>query len=130
MLETRWDKGFDKLELEEQQAIALYWLEAETMNGGLNQFFHNSSGDLAPLALAGLKQLNCMQTYTVLHDLMLQIFGEHYPTAQDDRFAFLEAIEAKLGPDYDRNATNFIQDLHEDFMPLVINGLQKLYANQ
>jgi Domain of unknown function (DUF4375) len=62
MLETRWAKGFDALEKEEQEALAVFWLQAETMNGGLDQFFHNSSGDMAPLALSALKRLNCQQT--------------------------------------------------------------------
>lgn len=97
---------------EEQEAIALYWLEAETLNGGLDQFFHNSSGDLAPLALAGLKRINCMRTFNILSDLMRLLFGENYPIVREDQFDFLTQIEAKLGLDYDRIATNFIQDLH------------------
>ena len=115
---------------EEQEAIALYWLEAETLNGGLDQFFHNSSGDLAPLALAGLKRLNCMQTFNILSDLMRLIFGENYPIVREDRFDFLTQIEAKFGLDYDRIATNFIQDLHEDFMPLAVKNLETIYASK
>jgi Domain of unknown function (DUF4375) len=129
MLETRWDKGFDALEPEEQEVLALYWLEAETMNGGLDQFFWNSSGDLAPLALAGLKRLNCIQTYTVLSDLMMLVFGENYPIKREGRFPFLEKIEAKLGPEYDRKATNYIQDLSEDFLPMAVKSLEKRYAS-
>jgi Domain of unknown function (DUF4375) len=129
MLETRWEKGFDALEPEEKEVLALYWLEAETMNGGLDQFFWNSSGDLAPLAFAGLRRLNCMQTYTVLSDLMMLVFGENYPIVREDRFPFLEKIEAKLGTEYDRKATNFIQDLSEDFLPMAVKSLEKRYAS-
>lgn len=130
MLETRWEKGFEHLEPEEQEVIALYWLEAECMNGGLDQFFHNTSGDLAPLALAGLKRLNCMQTYTILNDLILQVFRNNYPIEREARFAFLEKNVAKYGADYARLATNFIQDLAEDFLPLAIISLEKRYASQ
>ncbi len=126
-LEAHWNEGFDYLMPLEQEVLALYWLEAETMNGGLDQYFHNSSGDWAPLALTGLKRLNCMQTYAVLNDLMLLIFGENYPIEHDVRFPYLEKIEAKLGPDYDRKATIFIQDLTEDFMSLAVKSLEKLY---
>lgn len=126
-LEAHWNEGFDQLMPLEQEVLALYWLEAETMNGGLDQYFHNSSGDWAPLALAGLRRLNCMQTYAVLSDIMNLVFSGNYPIEREERFPFLERIEAKLGPDYDRNATNFIQDLSEDFMPLAINSLEKLY---
>jgi Domain of unknown function (DUF4375) len=129
MLETRWDKGFDALEPEEQEVLALYWLEAETMNGGLDQFFHNSSGDLALLALAGLKRLNCMQTHQVLSDIMTLVFGENYPIDRDERFPFLEEIIAKLGPDYERDATNFITDLPEEFLELAVKSLEKRYTS-
>lgn len=128
-LESRWDNSFANLSPVEQEAIALYWLEAETMNGGLDQFFNNSAGDLAPLALAGLKRHNCMATYKVLSDLMTLVFGENYPTVREDRFSHLQKIEAKLGPDYDRKATNFIQDLTEDFMPQAVKNLEALYVN-
>ena len=129
MLETRWDKGFENLETEEQEVLALYWLQAETMNGGLDQFFHNSSGDLAPLALAGLQRLNCTQTYSVLNDLITLVFGKNYPIIREDRFTFLEKIEAELGPDYDRVATNFIQDLSENFLELAVANLEKRYVS-
>ena len=49
VLERRWEAGFDELWPEEQQALALWWLISETMNGGLDQFFWNSSGDQALL---------------------------------------------------------------------------------
>jgi Domain of unknown function (DUF4375) len=129
-LEARWDKGFEQLLPQEQEAIALWWLEAETMNGGLDQFFHNSAGDMALLALAGLKRLNCMATYSVLNDIMILVFGDNYPVEREQRFPYLAEIEAKLGPDYDRLATNFIQDLSEDFVSLAIENLEKLYANK
>ena len=99
------------------------------MNGGLDQFFHNSSGDLAPLALAGLKRLNCLQTYAMLSGLMKLVFGENYPTAREERLNFLTHIDHKFEPDYDKIATNFIQDLHEDFLPQAVNTFEKLYAN-
>jgi hypothetical protein len=129
MLETRWAKGFDALKKEEQEALALFWLQAETMNGGLDQFFHNSSGDMAPLALSALQRLNCQQTFEVLRGIMTLVFGETYPTEHEERFPFLAEIESKLGPDYDRVATNFVQDLKEDFLPMAVQSLEKLYAS-
>ncbi len=61
-------------------------------------------------------------------DIMLLVFGKTYPKEREDRFTFLTQIEAKLGPDYDRVATNFIQDAHEDFVSAAINNLEKPYA--
>ena len=73
-LEQRWEQGFEQLSLAEQQAIALWWLEAETMNGTLNQFFWNSSGDLALIARDGLVRLQQPITLKAL-DSALAYFG-------------------------------------------------------
>ena len=51
-------RSFDTLLAQEQEAIALWWLEAETMNGRLDQYFWNSAGDQALIALRGLHSLH------------------------------------------------------------------------
>ncbi|MEQ9488551.1 MAG: DUF4375 domain-containing protein, partial [Alphaproteobacteria bacterium] len=62
-LESRWrDIGFDGLDPVEREAIALYWLEAEVMNGGFEQYFSNSSGDSVAEAIRGLGRLSCTAT--------------------------------------------------------------------
>jgi hypothetical protein len=129
MLETRWDKGFAQLEPEEQEVLALYWLETETMNGSLEQFFWNSSGDLAPLALAGLMRLQCEKTAHHLRQSMHLINGDNYPLGRDKRMNYLEKLEATHGIDVFKESSDFITDLSEDFLPLAVQSLEKRYTS-
>lgn len=78
-LEARWGHGFDTLLAQEQEAIALWWLEAETMNGRLDQYFWNSAGDQALIALRGLHALHMPVTAKAFGDA-LALFGPHYPS--------------------------------------------------
>lgn len=94
-LNERWEAGWAGLQPEEQEAIALFWLEGEVDNGGLPQFFSNSSGDLLPHALRGLERLG-------LDHLLVQTrsaaaaFGSDYPTDQSQRVDRLLELEAGL----------------------------------
>lgn len=51
-------------------AFAAQWCESEVCNGGFHQFFHNSTGILAPEALAGFRQLGANGLATPLFDAM------------------------------------------------------------
>lgn len=111
-LEARWDQGFDTLLREEQEAIALWWLEAETMNGTLNQFYWNLG---MPVTLAALEST-------------LAYFGDTYPLDRDARMAVLEGIEERYGEDVFTPASRIIQDLPEDFVRATVDRLAVLYA--
>jgi hypothetical protein len=126
-LEERWDQGFGTLLPEEQEAIALWWLEAETMNGSLNQFFWNSSGDLALIAVAGLKNLDAPTTLRAFESA-LKYFGNHYPTSREARMQVLEAIEREHGSDVFTPASNVIQDLPERFVEAAVERLTSIYV--
>lgn len=47
-------EGFDALTESERYYWAIWWLEGEANNGGFDQFFRNSSGELTEDALRGL----------------------------------------------------------------------------
>lgn len=127
-LETRWDEGFDTLTSEEQEAIALWWLEAETMNGTLDQFFWNNAGDMAMIALAGLKSLG-MTTTRQAFESALAFFGDDYPLDRSERMRRLEALEEAHGTKIFLPATRIIQDLPEDFVQAALDRLEKIYAD-
>ena len=126
-LEARWDQGFEHLLGEEQQAIALWWLEAETMNGTLDQFFWNSSGDLALIARAGLESLHMPITLQAFASALAH-FGPDYPIDRAQRMARLQAIEARYGTDVFIPASRVIQRLPEDFVQAAADRLTRLYA--
>ena len=130
-LERRWADGFEHLWPEEQQSIALWWLVSESMNGGLDQFFWNSSGDLALLAQAGLRRLNLPVTAAAL-DSALAHFGPAYPVDRDARHAVLHGLIARLGEDafnqlFDAE-TVVMQDYVERCDEVAVNYLRARYA--
>ena len=126
-LENNWKNGFESLTREEKEAIALWWLESETMNGTLDQFFHNSSGDLALIALSGLESLSTPVTLQAFRS-SLSYFGHSYPTDRNQRMATLEEIEARHGADVFAAASRVIQDLPENFLQSAVDRLELAYA--
>lgn len=128
-LETRLEGGFETLLPEEQEAIAIGVLVAETMNGTLDQFFWNSSGDLALTARAGLHRLEQSLTLAAL-DSALKYFGPAYPLERYSRQEMLEAINAQYGEDVFQDASNLIQDLPEEVDEIALLRLGELYVQQ
>ncbi|WP_255990474.1 DMP19 family protein [Chitinolyticbacter albus] len=126
-LEENWANGFNSLMKEEQEALALWWLEAETMNGTLNQYFWNSSGDLALIALSGLENLNMPVTLEAFREA-LKYFGDPYPVNRELRMDRLEEIETTYGEEVFTPPSRIIQELPEDFVQAVVSRLEAVYA--
>lgn len=123
-LRNRWGElGFDYLEDVEKEAIALFWLEAEVMNGGLHQYFWNFSRDLYPFAVSGLKRINALESLEPLQIAAAKM-GDIYPL---DRWLRTETLE-KLGMDGDPfdSETNLLQDLPEHFFDMSLETLPLL----
>jgi hypothetical protein len=93
VLESRWGRpGFDELFREEQETLALFWLKGEVFNGSFHQYFANSSGDLAPLAVSGLKRIGATETLRIVESAMSKLCVGDYRTDRDERFDLLEAL--------------------------------------
>ena len=143
-LEKRWEwaednfaDGIARLLPREQQAIALWWLEAECNNGSLSQFFFisqfffNSSGEFALSALDGLQRLKLPKTYAALHSA-IAYFGGDYPLDRERRMDKLFEIEEQFGEDVFDEANDIITGgADEDyFMDLVLADLDALYRER
>jgi hypothetical protein len=127
-LRERWERlGFDALGRPEQEAVALYWLEGELMNGGLHQFFGNSSGDLSEHVRSGLQRLDCPVSLG-LFDTAVATLGVGSALASRD--ARNEALQ-RLGLDVDPfdAETRALQDLPEDFFRRALDDLMQEYAS-
>lgn len=68
--------------------FATQWCNSEICNGGLLQFFHNSTGVLAPEALAGYRALGLKDVAGILAKAMRE-FGASYPRARGKRWQAL-----------------------------------------
>lgn len=78
------------------ELLAVYWLNAEVSNGGFHQFFSNSTGVVAPEAVAGLRNMG----ETKLHALAVRAvatLGRAYSRDRYDRYVKLQALGKAKG---------------------------------
>lgn len=75
---------YRKLRPEVGHLLASHWCQSEICNGGLYQFFHNSTGVLAPEALEGFKAMNITVGAEVLAEAV-QYFDPQYPRGRSER---------------------------------------------
>ncbi|MGQ3039737.1 MAG: DMP19 family protein [Brevundimonas sp.] len=61
-----------------QHLFTTHWTQSEVQNGGLGQFFGNSTGILAPEAVTGFRELGMLETSAELARAM-RVYGEPYP---------------------------------------------------
>ncbi|WP_249352228.1 DUF4375 domain-containing protein [Rudaea sp. 3F27F6] len=124
-LEERWSKlGFEALSHPEQEAIALFWLEGEVMNGGLHQFFANSCGDLSSLVLSGLARLGAKQTLAQFESAISKLGAGLYLHDRQVRLAHLE----RLPPDAFDAETVALQAYPEPSFRLALADLAIYYS--
>ena len=82
-------RDFGQVSRAQQIAFAGFWFQAEVLNGGLEQFFSNDTGVLAPEAAAACREV-CLPNLAFLIEQAMAWFGHPYPR---DRSAREEALE-------------------------------------
>lgn len=80
----------EKAPLAVQHLYSAHWCQSEVCNGGLHQFFSNSTGILAPEAVIGFAAMG-MPKLAVCVQQAMQFFGDSYPRDYDLRNEALEA---------------------------------------
>lgn len=71
--------------------LAVHWTMSETVNGGLEQFFKNSTGILAPEAVLGFQRIGKPELAAALQKAMA-LLGEPYPRERQERCQRLTAL--------------------------------------
>ena len=71
---------------------AAHWCHSEVCNGGLLQFFRNSTGLMAPESRDGFRAIGVAELAAVL-DSALEQFGDPYPRDRGEREPMLEIEE-------------------------------------
>jgi hypothetical protein len=75
-----------------QRALyALHWTNSEVCNGGFHQYFWNSTGMLAPVAVEGARLVGANE-YAAVVERALSIFGGHTPPSGDERRERLDRL--------------------------------------
>lgn len=123
---TRWNTlGLEQLTDKEQDAVALFWLEGEVLNGGFLQYFGNSSGDGAPRALLALDRLGAKLTHQRLTSAMTLLCGSQYCVDRVQRNALLDRFDGQADPF--GPLTDALQAEEEDFLGLALEQLRPEY---
>ena len=106
-LNRSWDDGpeefvrrFRSVGPEIGHLYAAHWCQSEVCNGGLHQFFSNTTGLLAPEALAGFRAIGATDWAKILAEAMKH-FGESYPRDRKQRVAFLPVPHGRAGKEWD-----------------------------
>jgi hypothetical protein len=130
-LRHRWKLlGFDALLAPERQYIALYWLVGDVSNGGFDQYFTNSSGDLALLAVEGLKAVGAIESLLILERALAIFPPGMYSTDRETRQKRFSSISDDVGviaglDELDRAFYKY----PEDFQGLALDRLAALYSS-
>jgi len=72
--------------------LAAHWCQSEVRNGGFEQFFHNSTGVLAPEAVAAFMSIGLPKLGSVVESAM-GLLGRPYRRERDARLAALEMLQ-------------------------------------
>lgn len=86
---------------EKQKALfSAHWAQSEICNGGLYQFFSNSTGVLAPEAVKAFKVLGMPSCSSAISKAM-QFFGPEYPRDREKRNEMLDKYENNNEEEWD-----------------------------
>jgi hypothetical protein len=113
------DDGFHPDRSPWQREIQLLWAtsygKADIENGGLHQFFVNSTGNFAPELCEGFDLLGLQPTATIVRRAM-EFFGPTYPRRQELREQVLWQIPGETRKEWDPFDT-LTDDFYESLKP-------------
>jgi hypothetical protein len=122
VMERQDAEGFDALTKPEQMYLAIWALEAEANNGAFDQFFHNSSGHLADLALEGLVACGAHRMAGLFREAMSIFPSGEVPMDQEKRWAAMDG--------FSESQLNKLEDLSDQFVdyPDDLHSLLEVYV--
>jgi hypothetical protein len=117
-------RGEQKLTDPERKLLSAFWVEAEVNNGGFDQYFFNSAGDNADVALAGLKEMGAAGAAALLERAMAVFPDGKPPKDRSKRQEVMQQIAAQSKPVWGKCDSEFYK-LREN-----IGNLSVAYAKK
>ena len=118
--------GFGGLSTLEQQFVALEALAGDTLNGTLDQYFFNSSGDLALVAIEALETMGEHEASSALRAAISKLWPTEYPT---DRSVRNQKIVDNQDESLFDAESDVIVATHEQFLSRCLETLADSYAD-
>ncbi len=94
--------GWDHLTDTERRLVAVQALEGEVLNGGFDQYFFNSTGNDAEVALAGLKDIGAKIAASLLERAMAVFPGGRPPADRQQRWKAMDQIKSSSKPVWEK----------------------------
>lgn len=120
-LNESWDHGakhflsnFQNVPMSVGHLYAAHWCQSEVSNGGLFQFFWNTSGILSPEASKGFAAIGIVEWSKIVDEAM-QSFGTSYPRNRNDRLKILARYENHEKKPFDALDERFFDWIGEDY---------------
>jgi hypothetical protein len=127
-LGQRYEKvGFGELSNDEQHYVVLEALAGDTLNGPLDQYFFNYSGDLALVAIEALDALGEEEASATLRAVIMKLWPTGYPTDRSDRYENIAAVRNEAFLD---TQSEIIVATHERFLARCLDLLADQYSNE
>ncbi len=124
-LRSRWESlGFDNLRPSEKDYLYVWWLYVEVINGAFDQYFSNSTGDTALLALSALQSLGADGAHAILVDAVHQF--DPVGGYKSDRAERGECLDALPDGAFDDETRRFY-DLAEDVRAIALLEVERDY---
>jgi len=86
------DPRLDELTPGQRALYALHWARSEIGNGGLHQFFYNSTGMLADETLRGAELVGATKVAELFREVRTLVFGDSFLEDQRGRIDVLEGL--------------------------------------
>jgi hypothetical protein len=102
-------RGESSLTEAEKRLCAVYELEGQVGNGGFDQYFFNSSGGNAEMALVGLKDMGAADAAAILERAMAVFPGGKPPTDRKSRWKAMDRIASRSAPAWQTCDSEFYQ---------------------
>ncbi|HEX8913764.1 MAG TPA: DUF4375 domain-containing protein [Humisphaera sp.] len=115
----------------EKAYYAVAWLGIEAQNGGLNQFFFNSTGGMVPEVRMGLRMMGAERTLSILERAM-RLFGrQELPRDDLERREIVLSLAEEAEESLDELTDEFfdvVDELHEQHTSFATRNRQRFGA--
>ena len=111
---------FEQLPQAAGDLYAAHWLVSEIINGAFPQFFSNSTGVLAPDAVAALKRLG-LTAAAECTEAAMSFFGEQFPRDRGIRAEMIDWVWETEMTDEQAEDLGTLLEISGDFLDIVGN---------
>ena len=89
-----------RVPLKVQHLYSAYWCQSDVCNGGFHQFFYNTTGILAPEAVAGFEAVGAGQLASLVGTAISRV-GAPYPRDRSARLSVLPQADGRPREEWD-----------------------------